>query len=253
MCPRRLEELREGLHPHSTEGKGQRGELLAWKTAGILEALKNLCMKDLWLHPKQKRKLLKGFKCKHYLSYLFFVKNYHITIPANLLDPWNDTINQIFKKKVIPASFLISHLESPRFISELPSWPMELLPPWLILAKQNFAHSLPVHHLGQGDLEMFPKAKHDMYVWEHFSESEEKKNQVSSFCFRLFPYWNLASKPFQTGMKPYGFQNHTLFYKVQWLKPPYSVGRNEPDFSHLLLGVFTWRLINSFVTCMDNM
>lgn len=129
MCPRRLEELREGLHPHSTEGKGQRGELLAWKTAGILEALKNLCMKDLWLHPKQKRKLLKGFKCKHYLSYLFFVKNYHITIPANLLDPWNDTINQIKKKKVIPASFLISHLESPRFISELPSWPMELLPP----------------------------------------------------------------------------------------------------------------------------
>ena len=24
MCPRRLEELRDGLHPHSTEGKGER-------------------------------------------------------------------------------------------------------------------------------------------------------------------------------------------------------------------------------------
>lgn len=78
-----------------------------------------------------------------------------------------------------------------------------------------------------------------------------------SFSLRLPQAFSIQkldrSKPFQTGMEPYGFQDHTLFYKVQWRRPPFSLVEMNQAFPICYLGVITWRVINSSVTCADNM
>lgn len=133
-----------------------------------------------------------------------------------------------------PVSFLSSHLESIPFISELPTWSVELLPSDLSL--QNKA--LPTLHLSWDRKSQRHLPKQGMTGTDENTSQRVRGRQI---WFPLFAAGFFHAETQQIETISNWDKNHMVsrithcFYKVQWLKLPFSLGGSEPEFSNLLL------------------
>lgn len=151
-----------------------------------------------------------------------------------------------------PVSFLSSHLESIPFISELPTWSVELLPSDLSL--QNKA--LPTLHLSWDRKSQRHLPKQGMTGTDENTSQRVRGRQI---WFPLFAAGFFHAETQQIETISNWDKNHMVsrithcFYKVHgWNCLSLLVEVNQ-NFPTCYSGVFTWGLINSFVTCVDNL
>lgn len=148
------------------------------------------------------------------------------------------------------ASFLISHLESPPFTSELPSWSVGQLPAHHS-CETSFSHSSP--GIGKSP-EMFPRARRDT----HGANTSQRMRKRKIW----FPLFASSSPHLETEqIKTISNWDGTIWSPESHIVLQGSVAETTFHswwkwtrlFPRVILGVITLRLINSFATCADNM